>query len=116
MLPSTRLVWWSRTRLSIPESLSNDCKNDRRTGSLVRSSSFIGRELREVVIGARGARPLTGLSANLCSPAFVAVKPVGGAFERNRQEKRVALVARVDHREAVRKASLDPLSQLLASD
>jgi octaprenyl-diphosphate synthase len=68
------------------------------------------------VIGARRARPLTGLSVNLCSLAFAAVKPVDGAFERNRQEKRVALVAGVDQREAVRKASLDLLSQLLASD
>jgi octaprenyl-diphosphate synthase len=37
-------------------------------------------------------------------------------FDRNRQEKRVALVAGVDQVEPVHKPSLDPLSQLLGSD
>src|ERR1700740_1289027 len=47
MLPSTRLVGWSRMRLSIPESPSRACSQDRRTGSLVRSNSFIGSDVDE---------------------------------------------------------------------
>src|SRR5438105_11795850 len=42
MLPSTRLVCWSSTTLSIPASRNSAWAQDRRTTSLVRSSSFIG--------------------------------------------------------------------------
>src|SRR6516225_11103806 len=52
MLPSARLVWWSSTRLSIPESFSNICRKERRTGSFVRNNSFIASKPREA-----GTRP-----------------------------------------------------------
>ena len=72
MLPSTRLVWWSRTRLSIPESLSSDCRNDRRTGSLVRSSSFMcsaSRGCRSACDGAALDRSLRSIYARWRSGA-----------------------------------------------
>ncbi len=42
MLPSMMLVWSSNTTASMPAAASSACSQDNRTGSLVRSSSFIG--------------------------------------------------------------------------
>src|SRR5271169_4250783 len=118
MLPSTRLVWWSRMRLSIPESPSRACSQDRRTGSLVRSNSFIGRDVdgeQETYGGAALDRSLRH-SMLVRVRARQADRAGGPADAQNGQENSGALVAGVDRVHAGRRPSLDPLSRLLKSD
>src|SRR5437870_5649992 len=99
----------------MPESLSNDCRNDKRTGSLVRSSSFMILSFARLRLACEGAA-LDRPSRQSMLADIQARQADRQAFDRNRQEKWVALVAGVDQVEAARKPSLDPLSQLLGSD
>src|SRR5246127_5751364 len=118
MLPSTRLVWWSRMRLSIPESPSRACSQDRRTGSLVRSSSFIGRDVDGGQArggGAALARPLRHFML-VRVRARQADRAGGPADAQNGQENSGALVAGVDWVHAGRTPSLDPLCRLLSDE
>src|SRR6516162_698389 len=112
MLPSARLVWWSSTKLSIPESLSNICRKERRTGSLVRNSSFITSEPCEAGTRHNGAaldrspRQSMLAAVNARQADRVAIGPPAG------QEGELG----VDRVQAGRKPSLDPLAQLLGSE
>src|SRR5579872_1563678 len=55
ILPSSTLVWVSNTTTLMPDAARSACSQERRTGSLLRMSSFTG---------------LTPSAGNLCSPAI----------------------------------------------
>src|SRR6516165_2934261 len=118
MLPSTRLVWWSRMRLSIPESPSRACSQDRRTGSFVRSNSFIGRNVH----GEQKAYGGAALDRSLRHSMLVHVRarqatPAGGSADTpNRHQNCGALLARADRLHAGPKPSLDPLCRLISDE
>src|SRR5947209_11108748 len=136
MLPSTRLVCWSSTTLSIPASRNSAWAQDRRTTSLVRSSSFIGpletapeavadtadRMRRISAAGHRrrdlrpGVRHLT-YGGILCSLALGGVKLAPPrSFAAPSEENPVAPVPIIDRDRETPPPSLEPLFRLLSGN
>src|SRR5579875_2433629 len=119
ILPSTRLVCWSSTKLSMPRSRSSACSQDRRTGSFVRSSSSSALRSEN-----RAADCAAALDHNPGHSMLAGIRarqpPAHNCRRRGRQaeraEKAVALVASVGPQRERSRPSLDALSDLLGGD